>query len=100
MKAVCLCAQLDAAALPRSPALLAQFDDATARHFALSGGDDYELCFCVPPARLAEVLADLARLGCGVTRIGRIVEGAGVQVRGEEGRWLENALSGWDHFRT
>jgi thiamine-monophosphate kinase len=91
-------AEIESALLPRSPALLALFDDAAARDFALGGGDDYELCFTVPAARAAEVQADLARLGCGATRIGRIVEGEGVHVRGDDGAWLEATPAGWDHF--
>jgi len=91
-------AEIDAALLPRSPALLDLFDEVTARDFALSGGDDYELCFTVPAARVAEVQADLARLGCGATRIGRIVAGEGVRVRDADGGWLEPARLGWDHF--
>ncbi|MBE1158861.1 thiamine-phosphate kinase [Dyella acidiphila] len=91
-------AELDVALLPRSSALLDLFDDASSQAFALSGGDDYELCFTVPALRAAQVQADLARLGCGVTRIGRIVEGAGVRVRDATGQWLQPAQRGWDHF--
>ncbi|MDE2155285.1 MAG: thiamine-phosphate kinase [Xanthomonadaceae bacterium] len=91
-------AEIDAALLPRSPALLQLHDEATALHFALAGGDDYELCFSVPAHRLADVQADLARLGCGVTRIGRIVEGEGVRVRGPDGAWLPIDRRGWEHF--
>jgi len=74
------------------------YDDASALQFALGGGDDYELCFTVPMNRLANVQSDLSRLGCGVTRIGRIVEGSGVKVRGADGQWLESGQAGWDHF--
>ena len=91
-------AEIDPALLPRSPALLGLFDEAAARGFALAGGDDYELCFSVPAARVAEVQADLARLGCGATRIGRIVAGDGVRVRDADGSRLEPGRQGWDHF--
>ena len=91
-------AEIDAALLPCSPALLGAFDEAAVRDFALTGGDDYELCFTVPAARMDEVRDDLAKLGCGATRIGRIVAGEGVRVRGADGEWLEPARSGWDHF--
>ncbi|MBD8880614.1 thiamine-phosphate kinase [Rhodanobacter sp. 7MK24] len=91
-------AEIDAALLPRSPALLGLFDEVAARDFALGGGDDYELCFTVPVARVAEVQIDLARLGCGATRIGSIVAGEGVRVRDADGRWLEPGRAGWDHF--
>jgi thiamine-monophosphate kinase len=91
-------ADIEAALLPRSSALLDLFDDVTSRDFALSGGDDYELCFTVPPQHVASVQIDLARIGCGATRIGRIVEGHGVSVRDREGRRLEHVHQGWDHF--
>ena len=91
-------AEIDADLLPRSSALMALYDEADALQFALSGGDDYELCFTVPAQRLADVQADLSRLGCGVTRIGRIVEGAGVRVRGTDGEWLATERAGWEHF--
>lgn len=91
-------AEIESVLLPRSSALLSLFDEASAREFALGGGDDYELCFTVPPALAAEVQADLARLGCGATRIGRIVEGEDVRVRGGDGAWLAPSRRGWDHF--
>jgi thiamine-monophosphate kinase len=91
-------AEIEAALLPRSSALLELYDDTTALHFALSGGDDYELCFTVPAARLADVQAGLARLGCGATKIGRIVEGEGVRVRAVDGAWLATDRPGWEHF--
>ena len=91
-------AEIDAARLPLSSALLALHDDASALPFALGGGADYELCFSVPPERVVEVQAGLARLGCGATRIGRIVAGSGVRVRGADGAWLTIAQHGWEHF--
>ena len=91
-------AEIEATLLPRSSALLELYDDTTALHFALSGGDDYELCFTVPAARVAELQAGLARLGCGATKIGRIVEGDGVRVRAADGSWLATDRPGWEHF--
>ncbi|GGA08707.1 thiamine-phosphate kinase [Dyella caseinilytica] len=91
-------AEIDASLLPRSSALLDLFDDAASRDFALSGGDDYELCFTVSAQHVAAVQASLARLGCGATRIGRIVEGDRVRVRDAAGQWLEPEHRGWDHF--
>ncbi len=91
-------AEIEAALLPRSSALLELYDDTTALHFALSGGDDYELCFTAPAARVAELQAGLARLGCGAAKIGRIVEGEGVRVRAVDGAWLATDRPGWEHF--
>lgn len=91
-------AEIDATLLPRSSMLLGAFDETMTLDLALCGGDDYELCFTVPPSLVAEVQGDLARLGCGATRIGRMVEGTGVRVRGEQGQWMDTTHRGWDHF--
>jgi len=91
-------AEIEAALLPRSSAMLALFDDASSRELALAGGDDYELCFTVPPSQVAAVQAELDRLGCGATRIGRIVPGHGISVRDRDGSVLEATRQGWDHF--
>ena len=91
-------AVIDAASLPLSPTLLQRFGESASRELALSGGDDYELCFTVPAQTLAAVQADLAQLGCIATRIGSIVEGDGVVLRDRDGRQLSSARQGWDHF--
>ena len=43
-------ATLEADLLPIGRALQSQ-DPQTQLEFALNGGDDYELCFCAPPAK-------------------------------------------------
>jgi thiamine-monophosphate kinase len=91
-------AELDAPLLPRSPALRELHGEAQALEFALGGGDNYELCFTVPPMHLEQVLADLGRVGCGVTWIGRIVAGRGVRVRDAQGAWISPQMRGWEHF--
>jgi thiamine-monophosphate kinase len=91
-------AQIDVATLPLSSALRTVVDATAARNFALSGGDDYELCFTVAEATMGEVIGELTRQGCRATRIGRIVEGNGVRVRDADGGWLDIARKGWDHF--
>jgi len=65
---------------------------------ALTGGDDYELAFAVPPDR-GDALAALAReLDLPLTRIGQLVAGSGVTVRGPDGAVLETGETGWQHF--
>lgn len=91
-------AELDAPLLPRSRALRELHGEAQALQFAMSGGDNYELCCTVPPAHLQQVLADLGRVGCGIARIGRVVEGSGVRVRDAQGAWITPTLKGWEHF--
>lgn len=91
-------AEIEADALPVSPALAASFDAKTCRDLALAGGDDYELCFTAPAARETEILETLARIGCGAKRIGRIVAGSGVRVLDAGGNEIEIARAGWEHF--
>lgn len=89
---------IEAPLLPRSSALLTHFTEADALDFALGGGDDYELCFTVPADRAGELSSTMARLGCGATRIGRVVEGSGVRVLDERGGVHEPSRTGWNHF--
>jgi thiamine-monophosphate kinase len=56
--------ELDLAALPLGPGV---HDP----ELAATGGEDYELCACVPPER-----ADAAREAAGLTWVGRVLEGA------------------------
>ncbi len=70
----------------------------------LTGGDDYELLLAVPPAREAALLADSARVGISVTRIGHFHAGTagvrvpGVRVLGPDGSPLALGSGGWSHF--
>lgn len=91
-------AELEAAQLPRSPALRELHGEDESLQLALGGGDNYELCFTVPPDRLVQVQAALAGIGCGVARIGRIVAGGDVRVRAADGGWLAITMKGWEHF--
>jgi thiamine-monophosphate kinase len=91
-------AELDADALPMSSALVGTFDTETCRELALSGGDDYELCFAVPDSRVAEAKDVLARSECEATRIGRIIAGSGVRVVDAHGHDVTPAQVGWEHF--
>jgi thiamine-monophosphate kinase len=90
-------AQIDAAALPVSDALITSVGRELAREYALTGGDDYELLFCVPPSRLGAMTQAMA-MGLGpVTRIGTLVSGNGVRVSARGGV-TQFSGSGFDHF--
>ncbi|HET7322109.1 MAG TPA: thiamine-phosphate kinase [Longimicrobiaceae bacterium] len=46
---------------------------------AVSGGEDYELCFAAAPGAVQPLAADFAReFGVALTRVGRVEEGSGV----------------------
>jgi thiamine-monophosphate kinase len=90
-------AEVDAAALPVSEALLGAVGRELAREYALTGGDDYELLFTVPMARLGAMTSAM-QLGLGpVTRIGRLVPGSGVRVFARSGV-MQFSGAGFDHF--
>lgn len=88
-------AEVEIEALPVSRLLLEQAQQL----LALSGGDDYELCFTVPVARRAEVERISARLALPLTRIGKIVAGYGCIVHDAAGNPLDIEVGGYDHFR-
>jgi thiamine-monophosphate kinase len=83
--------------LPLSPTLAGALAPAEARALALTGGDDYELCFTAPPDRAAR--ADTLPLGCPVTRIGTIEAEPGLRCRDEAGRLVQPGRAGYQHFR-
>ncbi|MEJ0084741.1 MAG: thiamine-phosphate kinase [Pseudomonadota bacterium] len=90
-------AEVDAAALPVSESLLGAVGRESAREYALTGGDDYELLFCVPLARLGAMTTAIAQ-GLGpVTRIGSLVSGNGVRVF-RRGAVTQFSGAGFDHF--
>ncbi len=65
-----------------------------ALHFALHGGDDYELLFTAPPT--ARVPAKLA--GVRVTRIGEIIKKKGMWLVDSHGQQKPLEAWGWQHF--
>ena len=89
-------ADIEAESLPASSALLAAGGSEQRRAWQLGGGDDYELCFTAQDD--ATLLADLARSGCGATRIGRITAEPGIRVRDATGAIVQSVRPGWEHF--
>jgi thiamine-monophosphate kinase len=91
-------AEIEAGAIPVSSAYRAVAADDL--EFALSGGEDYELLFCLPPGHSEGALT--RRLGVPVRRIGRIVAGRGARLIGEIGGRSVAAprVVGWDQLRA
>ncbi len=85
-------AELDLQKLPLSEALRSNFDPESQRRLALSGGDDYELCFTAA----GDSLPDAGELQ--VTAIGRVTSGNSLVCRDESGI-VEYADSGYLHFQ-
>lgn len=90
-------AVIDLELLPRSEALREKFGSAKAIDLALSGGDDYELCFTVPAGSADRVERAMSSCSGRATRIGRIVAGRGIECR-ENGESRPVPQPGYVHF--
>lgn len=93
--------EMDLSQLPLSESFLALTgswagDDAV--RLALSGGDDYELCFTVPPARRAALTQAFSGGACGARVIGTVEAAAGLRCRRGDGSLLALVASGYQHF--
>lgn len=83
--------------LPLSPALQSLADAAQTRQWALSGGDDYELCFTVAPENMPELAMLIAQGKLQATVIGEMIIGSKVvcELNGEP---YAMAHTGYQHF--
>jgi len=82
-------AEIDIEKIPLSEALLARFDLDSAYQFAMTGGDDYELCITAP----ADAVADID----GITAIGTVSDNGHLVCR-RDGSIVEVDTSGYRHF--
>jgi thiamine-monophosphate kinase len=89
--------ELSYAELPLSEALVEAVGDERARELALTGGDDYELCFAVNPANVGKLRHELPPERWGYSPIGT-VRAAGGAVVMRDGNVMEFSHSGYDHF--
>ncbi|MBJ6799527.1 thiamine-phosphate kinase [Geomonas propionica] len=90
-------ARLELARLPLSDAYRAGCgDDLFA--LALSGGEDYELLFCIPAGKEAEVAALCAKVDLPVSVIGEITAGTGMKLTAPDGSSYTPPRRGFDHF--
>ncbi|MDE1252432.1 thiamine-phosphate kinase [Vibrio aestuarianus] len=91
---------LDVAALPLSQELL-QFVDSleTAQQYALTSGEEYELCFTVPEQNKGSIESALAHCGCKVSCIGQIRPQGTFELH-HQGKVLNWQLNGYDHFKV
>jgi thiamine-monophosphate kinase len=95
-------ATLEIERLPLSQALR-HARGADAAGLALSGGEDYELCFCVAPGRAGSLAAIAEHTGQALTRIGTLQAGGALKAGGAltltaGGTVMQFSASGFDHF--
>jgi thiamine-monophosphate kinase len=86
-------AQIDAESIPVSKAYNRVMGKDLS--LALSGGEDYELLFCLGRGHSEHELSRLLRLP--IHRIGRVVRGSGVRIEGGDAASL---VAGWDQMRA
>ena len=90
-------AELEVDKLPYSDSLLALKHD-MAIELALSGGDDYELCFTLAEDIDESTLEELNAL-CPIARIGRVTAANGKLVlKNRDGNETKFNAAGWQHF--
>jgi thiamine-monophosphate kinase len=85
--------RIDLAALPLSPAAAIHTTSDADRLDRATAGDDYELLFTVPPDTDVAALAGRTR----VTRVGKVIAGAGVRAIGSDGADVTPQRLGWEH---
>ena len=83
--------------LPVSDALRAAVGEERARELALTGGEDYELCFTVPAAKLEEFTAHCPAAQFGWSRIGTLTAEPGAIVQ-RGATVMQVSHRGFDHF--
>lgn len=81
--------------LPLSTTLQNQLPLVEAQRLALTAGDDYELCFTVPPIKENELISRLRDLKIHCCCIGEIEEKLGLRISGFSG---ELSKLGFQHF--
>ena len=69
------------------------------RHWALAGGDDYELLFTAPADRRDAVAGAALATLTPVTRIGHIDAEPGLRLVDAQGQAVANTFASFDHFR-
>jgi thiamine-monophosphate kinase len=83
--------------LPVSQALERAAGTERARELALSGGDDYELCFSVAAKNVGALLQELPPQRWGYSRIGVLRDASGAVVL-RDGSVMQFSHSGYQHF--
>ena len=84
--------------LPVSAGLVEYYGEADALERAACGGDEYELCFTVPPNRVDELPALGKRVGLPLTQIGTVTDSADVRVSWNGASWQPERNLGYEHF--
>jgi thiamine-monophosphate kinase len=88
-------AELKASRLPMSPAFKNLSEPEARLELQVSGGDDYELCVCVPAGDVAGLRK---KLKVPLTEVGRIVKGKTLSIVDARGKKIALEPFGYRHF--
>jgi thiamine-monophosphate kinase len=88
-------AELRANKLPMSPAFKALSEPEARLELQVSGGDDYELCACLPPGDIDKLRK---KLDVPLTEIGKIVKGKDLVLFDARGKRVAIKPYGYRHF--
>ncbi len=91
-------AVIDVRKLPLSPAYQRYLEHGGNRDFALSFGDDYELCFTAPAGHHQQILALAADMKLTISAIGWTTQDTGLRLDGEHGAEYASPVCGYRHF--
>jgi len=94
----CCGAEIRLDAIPADAAVAPYLTQDWAQDCLLAGGDDYELCFTAPAFCHDAILAIGAQLHLELAMIGSISEGDQLDLRDAQGRRVDHAKRGYDHF--
>jgi len=83
--------------LPLSIALTQESDADEQIELALCAGDDYELCFCIPPVHWEDAVKKAAATGVVLTPVGVITVGEKIDWKKDNQPYVMHKR-GWDHF--
>ena len=90
-------AVLDVSLLPLSPAALAVCEKQSAQSSALSGGDDYELCFTVPGESAGKLMALNEQQMTSIVMVGEVCAAEGIHLTGPGSGSLDPDEFGYRH---
>lgn len=91
-------AELDLTKLPIDEMLIRYCTSERARELVLAAGDEYQLCFTIPPSRVGELERISADLNLALTPIGTIIEGSDlIGVDGQSRHALVPQYTGYQH---
>ncbi len=85
--------------LPIAAGLADLYGEADAVQRAACGGDEYEICFTVPPSRVDELRSLSTQLNLPLTQIGILNANERVSASWHGARWQPERAEGYDHFQ-